>query len=322
MLPVECVARAYLTGGGLGSTPRPGPSAASRCPTASSTVDRLPEPIFTPVDQGADGRARRADPRLVVEAELGAGLAAEVRDLTVAILAARQRDRRRARHPARRHQGRVRPARRHEVVLADEVLTPDSSRFWPADQWEPGHAQPVFDKQFVRDWLTSPASGWSKSSGEASAAAARRRRRADPGEVRRGLRAAHRRDLLTGDRAGAVGGTSPSATESDLARLLSLWALVYGDEVVDEGGLGEGWAQSARDWFVRVVDDGATARFPVVEVDGVIVATAIGTLELGVPNPHCARGRTARLANVITVPEQRGHGIGTLLVGDVVEWAR
>ena len=54
-----------------------------------------------------------------------------------------------------------------EVVLADEVLTPDSSRFWPADQWEPGHAQPSFDKQYVRDWLTSPASGWSKSSGEA-----------------------------------------------------------------------------------------------------------------------------------------------------------
>jgi len=52
-------------------------------------------------------------------------------------------------------------------VLADEVLTPDSSRFWPADQWEPGHPQPSFDKQFVREWLTSPASGWSKSSSEA-----------------------------------------------------------------------------------------------------------------------------------------------------------
>jgi phosphoribosylaminoimidazole-succinocarboxamide synthase len=49
-------------------------------------------------------------------------------------------------------------------VLADEVLTPDSSRYWPLDQWEPGHAQPSFDKQFVRDWLTSPASGWDKNS--------------------------------------------------------------------------------------------------------------------------------------------------------------
>ncbi len=48
------------------------------------------------------------------------------------------------------------------VLLADEVLTPDSSRFWPADQWEPGHSQPSFDKQFVRDWLTSPESGWDR----------------------------------------------------------------------------------------------------------------------------------------------------------------
>jgi phosphoribosylaminoimidazole-succinocarboxamide synthase len=51
------------------------------------------------------------------------------------------------------------------IVLADEVLTPDSSRFWPADLWQPGHPQPSFDKQFVRDWLTSPASGWDRSSG-------------------------------------------------------------------------------------------------------------------------------------------------------------
>ena len=52
------------------------------------------------------------------------------------------------------------------LVLADEVLTPDSSRFWPADQWEPGQPQPSFDKQYVRDWLTSPESGWDRTSGE------------------------------------------------------------------------------------------------------------------------------------------------------------
>ena len=51
-------------------------------------------------------------------------------------------------------------------MLADEVLTPDSSRFWPADEWEPGHPQPSYDKQYVRDWLTSPASGWDRKSGE------------------------------------------------------------------------------------------------------------------------------------------------------------
>ena len=73
-----------------------------------------------------------------------------------------------------------------ELILIDEVLTPDSSRFWPADQYEPGRGQPSFDKQFVRDWLT--ASGWDKNS--PPPAAARRRRHEDPPEVRRGLRAA------------------------------------------------------------------------------------------------------------------------------------
>ncbi len=53
------------------------------------------------------------------------------------------------------------------IVLADEVLTPDSSRFWPLDRWQPGRAQPSYDKQYVRDWLTSPASGWDRHSGEA-----------------------------------------------------------------------------------------------------------------------------------------------------------
>ena len=53
-----------------------------------------------------------------------------------------------------------------QIVLADEVLTPDSSRFWPAELWEPGHPQPSFDKQYVRDWLTSPASGWDRHSGD------------------------------------------------------------------------------------------------------------------------------------------------------------
>lgn len=84
----------------------------------------------------------------------------------------------------------------------------------------------------------------------------------------------------------------------------------------------EPWRTHAREWFGRFVDDASSARFPVIETDGEIVATAIGTLEIGVPNPHCPKGRTVRLANVITLPEYRGHGYGTTLVLDVINWAK
>ena len=107
-----------------------------------------------------------------------------------------------------------------------------------------------------------------------------------------------------------------AATAADAPWLLRLWALVYDD------GPASPWRDHAHEWFTRFVDDPASARFPVVEVDGDIVATAVGTLELGVPNPHCRRGRTVRLANVVTVPAHRGRGYGTLLVRDVVAWAR
>jgi GNAT superfamily N-acetyltransferase len=110
-----------------------------------------------------------------------------------------------------------------------------------------------------------------------------------------------------------------AATAADAAQLLGLWALVY-DE--DDTARATTWRQHAHEWFTRCVEDRTTARFPVIEVDGDIVATAIGTLELGVPNPHCRRGRAVRLANVITVPGHRGRGYATLLVRDVVVWAR
>ncbi len=111
------------------------------------------------------------------------------------------------------------------------------------------------------------------------------------------------------------------AVPADLGRLLSLWALVHGGEKVGEDS-GVVWRRHAREWFLRTVDDREVARFPVIEVGGIVVATAIGTLELGVPNPQCPRGRAVRLANVITAPDHREHGLGTRLVGDVVEWAR
>jgi GNAT superfamily N-acetyltransferase len=110
-----------------------------------------------------------------------------------------------------------------------------------------------------------------------------------------------------------------TAKAEDGARLLHLWALLF-----DEGGATpeEPWRGHAREWFTRYVDDTRNARFPAIEVDGELVAAAIGTLEIGVPNPQCVRGRTVRLANVITVPEHRGHGHGTTLVLDAVAWAR
>ncbi|HET9021977.1 MAG TPA: phosphoribosylaminoimidazolesuccinocarboxamide synthase [Ornithinibacter sp.] len=166
MLPVECVARAYLTGGGLGEYVATGAVSGIRLPPGLVDGDRLPEPIFTPSTKAPVGQHDEPIPYAVVEAQLGAGLASRVRDLTVAILA-RGNEVAAARGILLADTKVEFGLRGDEVVLADEVLTPDSSRFWPADQWEPGHPQPSFDKQYVRDWLTSSASGWSRSSGEA-----------------------------------------------------------------------------------------------------------------------------------------------------------
>ncbi len=110
-----------------------------------------------------------------------------------------------------------------------------------------------------------------------------------------------------------------TATPADGAQLLRLWDLLF-----DEGDTmrEEPWKGHAREWFTRYVGDPRNARFPAIEVAGELVATAIGTLEIGVPSPQCARGRTVRLANVITLPGHRGQGYGTMLVLDVVAWAR
>lgn len=109
------------------------------------------------------------------------------------------------------------------------------------------------------------------------------------------------------------------ATARDGPQLLRLWALLFDEAATAANEL---WRNHAQQWFARHVDDSSTARFPVADIGGEIVATAIGTLELGVPNPMCVRGPTVRLANVITVPEHRGCGYGTSLVRDVIEWAR
>ena len=166
MLPVECVARAYLTGGGLGEYRSTGTVSGVALPAGLVDGSRLPEPVFTPSTKAPAGEHDEPIPYEGVVAEIGADLASRVRDLTVRIL---QRG-----NEIATERGIILAdtkvefgMRGDEVVLADEVLTPDSSRFWPADQWQPGRQQPSYDKQFVRDWLTSPASGWEKDSGEA-----------------------------------------------------------------------------------------------------------------------------------------------------------
>jgi len=169
MVPVECIARAYLTGGGLEEYGRVGSVCGVPLPEGFVDGSRLPEPIFTPTTKAALGQHDLPMRVHDVDALIGAGLRSRVDDLTRRILA-------RGNEIAARRgiliadtkvEFGLDPGRTGGVVLADEVLTPDSSRFWPAERWEPGRQQDSYDKQFVRDWLTSPASGWDRHSGEA-----------------------------------------------------------------------------------------------------------------------------------------------------------
>ena len=166
MYPVECVARGYLTGSGLAEYNRTGTVCGIPLPGGLRDGDRLAEPIFTPTTKAPVGEHDEAMTYADVVASVGEDLAAQLRDLTLQTYGRGE--------SIARERGVILADTKFEfgaradgtVVLADEVLTPDSSRFWPADQWEPGRSQPSFDKQFVRDWLTSAESGWSKSSGE------------------------------------------------------------------------------------------------------------------------------------------------------------
>jgi phosphoribosylaminoimidazole-succinocarboxamide synthase len=167
MYPVECVARGYLTGSGLSDYRATGEVCGVPLPPGLEDGSRLETPIFTPATKAAVGDHDENVSYGVVAEQIGADRAAELRGLTLAVYG-------RAESVARMR-GIVLADTKFEfgsrkdgtTVLADEVLTPDSSRFWPADQWQPGRPQPSYDKQFVRDWLTSPASGWDRTSGEA-----------------------------------------------------------------------------------------------------------------------------------------------------------
>ena len=153
MLPVECVARGYLTGSGLKDYEKTGTVSGVALPPGLVDGSELPEPIFTPSTKAPLGQHDEAITFADVEDLVGAETAARLRELTLAVYA-------RGAGTAAANGILVadtklefgRDPATGEIVLGDEVLTPDSSRFWPADRWEPGRPQASFDKQFVRDW--------------------------------------------------------------------------------------------------------------------------------------------------------------------------
>ncbi|MEE6281862.1 phosphoribosylaminoimidazolesuccinocarboxamide synthase [Georgenia sp. MJ170] len=164
MFPVECVARGYLTGSGLVEYRAGQAVCGVPLPADLTEASRLPEAIFTPARKAAVGEHDENISFDVMAEQIGTDRAAELRDLTLRVYA-------RAAELAARSGIIVADTKLEfglapdgTVVLGDEVLTPDSSRFWPADGWRPGVAQPSFDKQYVRDWLTSSASGWDRRS--------------------------------------------------------------------------------------------------------------------------------------------------------------
>jgi phosphoribosylaminoimidazole-succinocarboxamide synthase len=162
MLPVECVVRGYLAGSGWSDYQRSGGVCGIALPAGLRESEQLPEPIFTPATKAQVGHDENIDlDGMVALLDGDRALAERVRDLSIAVYA------RAAEHA--RERGIILADTKFEfgldqdgtLTLADEVLTPDSSRFWPADGYEPGRAQPSFDKQYVRDWAAS--SGWDKS---------------------------------------------------------------------------------------------------------------------------------------------------------------
>ncbi|MFF4775318.1 phosphoribosylaminoimidazolesuccinocarboxamide synthase [Microtetraspora fusca] len=166
MVPVECVARGYLTGSGLADYRREGVVSGVSLPAGLTDGSQLPEAIFTPSTKAPIGQHDQPMTYDQVVEEVGADVAERLRRITLDVYV-------RGAEIAR-ERGIILADTKIELgwdadgglVLGDEVLTPDSSRFWPLDEWRPGRPQPSFDKQFVRDWLTSPESGWDRSSDE------------------------------------------------------------------------------------------------------------------------------------------------------------
>jgi phosphoribosylaminoimidazole-succinocarboxamide synthase len=156
VVPIECVARGYLSGSGWKEYQRSGAVCGIELPSGLVESDRLPEPIFTPATKATEGH----DENITLEQAadiIGDGLAQKLKELTLGLYEFAA--------DLARERGIILADTKFEfgfaggeLILVDEVLTPDSSRFWPADLYRPGGAQPSFDKQYVRDWLDE--SGW------------------------------------------------------------------------------------------------------------------------------------------------------------------
>lgn len=163
MLPVECVARGYLTGSGLADYQRAGAVCGVALPEGLVQSSRLPEPIFTPAAKAMAGSHDENVDFGTVVRTVGRPRAEQLREVTLqvfSVAAAHALERGIILADTKLELGLDADG---ELVLADEVLTPDSSRFWPAEGYTAGRVQPSYDKQFVRDWLTSPASGWDRN---------------------------------------------------------------------------------------------------------------------------------------------------------------
>jgi len=161
MLPVECVVRGYITGSGWKDYQASGSVSGIALPAGLQESERLPEPIFTPSTKATEGHDEAIDFEGAVAAVGDRALMERARDVSLALYAAA------AEHAAER--GVILADTKfelgldadRELVLGDEALTPDSSRYWPADGYAVGRGQPSFDKQYVRDWAAG--SGWDKA---------------------------------------------------------------------------------------------------------------------------------------------------------------
>lgn len=160
MLPVECVVRGYITGSGWSDYRRTGSVSGIALPEGLQESERLTEPLYTPSTKADEGHDEAIDFERTVELIGDRTLAERVRDVSIALYSF-ARDQAAAR-------GVILADTKFELglapdgtlVLGDEALTPDSSRYWPADGYEVGHGQPSFDKQYVRDWASG--TGWDK----------------------------------------------------------------------------------------------------------------------------------------------------------------